>query len=84
MKTMTYKGYMAEIIYSEEDGFFVGHVVDIGDDIVSFHGDTDAELQNAFEGVLDHYLEVKGRPENPPQKHFAWRFLARLRQAFHL
>ena len=84
MKTMTYKGYTAEIIYSEEDSFFVGHVVDIGDDIVSFHGDTDAELQNAFEGVLDHYLEVKGRPENPPQKHFAWRFLARLRQAFHL
>ena len=84
MKTMTYKGYTAEIIYSEEDGFFVGHVVDIGDDIVSFHGDTDAELQNALESVLDHYLEVKGRPENPPQKHFAWRFLARLRQAFHL
>jgi len=84
MKTMTYKGYTAEIIYSEEDGFFVGHVVDIGDDIVSFHGDTDAELQDAFEGVLDHYLEVKGRPENPPQKHFAWRFLSRLRQALHL
>lgn len=63
---------------------FVGHVVGIGDDIVSFHGDTDEELQDAFEGVLDHYLEVKGRPENPPQKHFAWRFLARLRQAFHL
>ena len=84
MKTMTYKGYTAEIIYSDEDGFFVGHVVGIGDDIVSFHGDTDKELQDAFEGVLDHYLEVKGRPENPPQKHFAWRFLARLRQAFHL
>ena len=84
MKTMTYKGYTAEIIYSDEDGFFVGHVVSIGDDIVSFHGDTDEELQDAFEGVLDHYLEVKGRPENPPQKHFAWRFLARLRQAFHL
>ena len=84
MKTMTYKGYTAEIIYSDEDGFFVGHVVGIDDDIVSFHGNTDEELQDAFEGVLDHYLEVKGRPENPPQKPFAWRFLARLRQAFHL
>ena len=84
MKTITYKGYTAEVIYSDEDGFFVGHVVGIGDDIVSFHGDTDTELQDAFKGVLDHYLEVKGRPENPPHKHFAWRFLARLRQAFHL
>ena len=84
MKTITYKGYTAEIIYSDEDGFFVGHVVGIGDDIVSFHGDIDEELQAAFEDVLDHYLEVKGRAENPPQKHFAWRFLSRLRQAFHL
>ena len=84
MKTMTYKGYTAEIIYSEEDSLFVGHVVGIGDDIVSFHGNTDEELREAFEGVLDHYLEVKGRPENPSQKHFAWRFLARLRQALHL
>ena len=84
MRTITYKGYTAEIIYSDEDGFFVGHVVGIGNDIVSFHGDTDEELQDAFEGVLDHYLEVKGRPENPPQKHFAWRLLSRLRQALHL
>ena len=28
MKTMTYRGYTAEIIYSEEDECFVGHVVD--------------------------------------------------------
>ena len=84
MKTMTYKGYTAEIYYSEEDGFFVGDVVGIGDDIVSFHGDTDEELQDAFEGVLDHYLEVKGRPESPPQRHLAGRLLSRLRQVLHL
>ena len=84
MKTMTYRGYTAEIIYSDEDGFFVGHVVGIGDDIVSFHGDTDAELQDAFEGVLDHYLEVKERQENVPQNQSAGSFWARLRQALHL
>ena len=84
MKTLTYKGYTAEIIYSDEDGFFVGHVINIGDDIVSFHGDTDEELQDALEGVLDHYLEFKERPENPPQKHFAGRLLSRLRQTLHL
>ena len=84
MKTMTYKGYTAEIIYSDEDECFVGHVVNIGDDIVSFHGDTDAELQEAFENVLDHYLEFREKRENPPQKHYAWRLLSRLRQALHL
>ena len=83
MKTMTYKGYTAEIIYSDEDECFVGDVVDI-DHIVCFHGDTDEELRVAFEGVVDLYIEALEEPENPPQKHFAWRFLSRLRQALHL
>ncbi|MXY28875.1 toxin-antitoxin system HicB family antitoxin, partial [Candidatus Poribacteria bacterium] len=29
MKTMTYRGYTAKIIYSDEDECFVGHVVNI-------------------------------------------------------
>ena len=84
MKTLTYRGYTAEIIYSDEDDLFVGHVVNIGDDIVSFHGNTDAELQEAFENVLDHYLEFREKRENPPQKQNAGSFWARLRQALHL
>ncbi|MDE0555621.1 MAG: toxin-antitoxin system HicB family antitoxin [Candidatus Poribacteria bacterium] len=84
MKTMTYRGYTAEIIYSDEDECFVGHVINIGDDIVSFHGDTDAELQAAFEGVMDLHIKVKERPENPPQKHKIGNLWARLREAFYL
>ena len=84
MKTMTYRGYTAEIIYSDEDECFVGHVVDPGDDIISFHGDTDEELREAFENVVDLHIKVKEQPENPPRKHFAGRLLSRLRQAFHL
>ena len=83
MKTMTYRGYTAEIIYSEEDECFVGDVVDI-DDIICFHGNTDEELRVAFEGVVDLYIETLEEPENPPQKHFAGRLLSRLRQALHL
>ena len=84
MKTLTYRGYTAEIIYSDEDDLFVGHVVNIGDDIVSFHGNTEAELQEAFENVLDHYLEFREQRENSPQKQNAGSFWARLRQALHL
>ena len=83
MKTMTYRGYTAKIVYSDEDECFVGDVINI-DDIICFHGDTDEELRVAFEGVVDLYLEALEEPENPPQKHFAWRVLSRLRQAFHL
>ena len=84
MKTMTYRGYTAEIIYSDEDECFVGHVVDPGDDIIGFHGDTDAELRVAFENVVDLHIRVKEQPENLPQRHLAGRLLSRLRQALHL
>ena len=83
MKTMTYRGYTAEIIYSDEDGFLVGDVVGI-DDIICFHGNTDEELRVAFEGVVDLYIEALEQLENPPQKHLAGRLLSRLRQALHL
>ena len=63
---MTYRGYTAEIIYSEEDECFVGDVVDI-DDIICFHGDTNEELRTAFENVVDLHIKVKEQPENPPQ-----------------
>ena len=83
MKTITYKGYTAEIYYSDEDGFFVGDVVGI-DDIICFHGNTDEELRVAFEGVVDLYIEALEEPESSPSKRVAGRLLARLRQAFHL
>ena len=83
MKTMTYRGYTAEIIYSDEDECFVGHLVNI-DDIIGFHGDTDEELRVAFENVVDLHIRVKEQPEIPPQKHLAGRLLSRLRQALHL
>ena len=57
MKTMTYKGYTAKIIYSDEDECFVGHIVNI-DAISGFHGDTDEELHAAFEDMVDLYIEV--------------------------
>ncbi len=83
MKTMTYKGYIAEIVYSDEDECFVGHLVNI-DDIVGFHGDTDEELRHAFENMVELYIETLAEPENPIQKHFAGRLISRLRQALHL
>ena len=83
MKTMTYKGYTAEIIYSDEDECFVGHIVNI-DAISGFHGDTDEELRGAFENMVELYIETLAEPEPLPQKHFAGRLLSRLRQALHL
>ena len=83
MKTITYKGYTAEIIYSAEDDCFVGHIINI-DAIVGFHGDTDEELRDAFENMVELYIETLEAPENAPQKDDAGGFWARLREVFHL
>ncbi len=63
MKSMTYKGYNAEISYSDEDKCFVGHVVNI-DSMVSFHGNTDNELRTAFQEMIDFYIQTSSKPEN--------------------
>ena len=83
MKTMTYREYTAEIIYSNEDDCFVGHIINI-DAIVGFHGDTNEELRDAFENMVELYMETLEEPENPPQKHDAGGFWARLREVLHL
>ena len=67
MKTMTYRGYTAEIYYSDEDECFVGDVVNI-DDIICFHGDTDEELRAAFEGVVDLSHQSYWSSQKPPRK----------------
>ena len=81
MKTMTYKGYTAEIIYSAEDECFVGHIVNI-DAISGFHGDTDAELRDAFENMIELYIETLAEPESSTQKQSAGNFLTRMGQTF--
>ena len=83
MKKMTYKGYTAEIIYSDEDSCFVGHLVNI-DAIIGFHGDTDEELRDAFENMVELYIETLAEPEISTQKQNTSGFWARLRQALHL
>lgn len=67
MITMTYKEYTAQIVYSEEDGCFVGDLIGIRD-IVSFHGDSVAEIRTAFEESVDDYLLTCQEFNRLPQK----------------
>ena len=64
---MTYKEYIGQIVYSEEDGCFIGDLVGIRD-IVSFHGDTLEEIRVAFEESVDDYLLTCQEFNRSPQK----------------
>ncbi len=66
--TMNYKGYTARIEFDERDHIFVGRVLGLRT-VISFHGETVAELRTEFEAALDDFLrdcKAQGiRPEKP-------------------
>jgi predicted HicB family RNase H-like nuclease len=68
MNTMNHKGYTARIEFDERDNIFVGRVLGLRT-MISFHGDTVAELRSDFEIAIEEFLrdckEHGLRPEKP-------------------
>ncbi|MCP4426046.1 MAG: type II toxin-antitoxin system HicB family antitoxin [Chloroflexi bacterium] len=82
MNTMTYKGYAAQIEYSDEDGCFIGHIASI-QDVVGFHGESVAELRVAFEEAVDDYLETCEKLNRSPQKPYSGNLMLRVPPELH-
>ena len=57
--TIHYKGHVAQIEFDNDDRIFTGRLLGI-DDIVTFHGGSVDELENAFHDSVDHYLYGRG------------------------
>ena len=68
MNTMNHKGYTARIEFDERDNIFVGRVLGLHA-MISFHGETVAELRAEFETAIEEFLrdckEQGVRPEKP-------------------
>jgi predicted HicB family RNase H-like nuclease len=79
---MTYKGYAAQIEYSDEDGCFVGHIAGISD-IIGFHGESVAELRAAFKEAVDDYLDTCKKLRRSPQKPYSGKLLLRVPPEVH-
>ncbi len=82
MNTMTYKGYAASIVYSEEDHCFIGRVLGIRD-VVGFHGDSVEELRGAFREAVDDYLEACEKVGRVPDKSYSGRLMLRVPPEIH-
>lgn len=66
---MTYKGYWAEIKYSDEDECFCGKIEGLKDSLILFEGQTVKELKKDFEDAIDSYLDnCKKNNEVPEQQ----------------
>lgn len=57
MKTMTYKGYAAQIDCRDEDTCFIGHIAGITD-VIGFHADNVQDLRYAFGAAVDDFLTL--------------------------
>ena len=55
--TMTYRGYVGSIEFSESDGVLFGKVLGIRS-LRSYEGNTAKELVEDFHGVVDDYFHV--------------------------
>ena len=82
MNVMTYKGYAARIEYSDEDQLLIGHVAGIRD-VIGFHGESVAELREAFEEAVDDYLQTCARLGREPQKTYSGKLSLSLEPALH-
>ena len=68
MNAMNHKGYTARIEFDERDNIFVGRVLGLRT-MISFHGETVAELRAALDLAIEEFLrdcKKEGvRPERP-------------------
>lgn len=55
MNTMTYKGYLGSVAYSDKDKVFFGKIEGING-LVNFEGESVKELTKAFHEAVDDYL----------------------------
>ncbi len=83
MNEMTYQNYSAKIEYDSIDKIFVGHIIGI-QDIVSFHGNTVAELELAFRESVQHYLEVCEKIRQQPQRSYSGKLTLRVPPEVHM
>lgn len=66
MKLKQYKGYKSKIVWYQEDGLYVGNIIEISD-LVLFHGKTKEELEKSFHSMVNDYIsfceEIGKKPE---------------------
>ena len=55
---MRYKGYWAEIKYSDEDECFCGYIEGLKEDIISFEGESVKDLKRDFKNAIEDYLKT--------------------------
>lgn len=67
MDYLEYKGYKGTIEYSKEDDCLFGKVVGIGNDLITYQGNTIQELKEDFQTGIDSYINMCIADGNKPK-----------------
>jgi predicted HicB family RNase H-like nuclease len=70
MEKLEYKGYFGSIEYSKEDDCLFGSVLGMPDNLISYEGNTAAELYTDFKEAIDTYLDYCQRNNFKPRKSY--------------
>ncbi len=79
---MEYKGYIGKVEIDEEAGILYGEVINVRD-VITFEGTSVDEVQTAFRGSVDDYLEFCAQRGESPEKPFSGKFVIRLPAELH-
>jgi predicted HicB family RNase H-like nuclease len=80
--SMTYEGYTASMTFDADDKIIVGRVLDI-DDIITFHGESIAEFEQAFHASIDDYIMACEQLGQAAEKPVSGRLMLRIAPTIH-
>lgn len=80
---MRYRGYWAEIKYSDEDECFCGKVEGLKNNLILFEGETVKKLKNDFKNAIDYYLNNCKESGVEPEKQCKGSLNVRLGVSLH-
>lgn len=79
---MEYKGYWGSVEYSDEDKVLYGKVLGVKS-LISYEGESVADLKVDFESAVDEYLELCRENNTEPEKVYKGSFNVRLTPELH-
>jgi predicted HicB family RNase H-like nuclease len=79
---MQYKGYIGRVEFDDEAGIFHGEVTNTRD-VITFQGETVAELRQAFHDSVEDYLAFCRERGEAPEKPFSGQFVTRIPPELH-
>src|SRR5262249_13545345 len=79
---MKYKGYTGVVEFDEESGSLYGRVIGLRD-VITFQGESVAEVTQAFHDSVDDYLEFCAKRGRAPEKPYSGQFVLRIDPKLH-